>query len=95
MKKDKLKQVIKEEIRKVLKETQYIDDFFDILLDMAIEHNILKNNEEVINSDKVRDALHDVWDEMGFEDYKEVGQGISTSDYNRALDLFNKKLNGR
>jgi hypothetical protein len=29
---------------------------------------------------------------MGFEDYEETGQGISTSDYNAALEMFKNMI---
>ena len=57
---------------------------------MAIEHNIIEPQD--LENDNVRDALYDVWDEMGFENYEETGQGISTSDYNLALKMLSKIL---
>ena len=81
---------LNENLQKRLKETQNIDDFIDVLVDMAIENNIISSED--INDNRVRDALYDVWDEMGFEDYKETGQGISTSDYNGALEMFKNMI---
>jgi hypothetical protein len=83
------KEVI-DESSPLIKETQDIGDFMDVLLDMAIENNII--SPEDTGDDKVMDALYDVWDKMGFEDYEETGQGISTSDYNGALEMFSNMI---
>jgi hypothetical protein len=83
------KEVI-DEASPLIKETQDIDDFMDVLLDMAIENNIISSED--ISDDRVRSALYDVWDKMGFDDYEETGQGISTSDYNAALEMFKNMI---
>jgi len=90
------KQILSEEFKRMQKlagiiaETQSLDDFIDVLIDMAIEHNIIEPQD--LENDNVRDALYGVWDEMGFENYEETGQGISTSDYNLALKMLSKIL---
>ena len=90
------KQILSEEFKRMQKlagiiaETQSLDDFIDVLIDMAIEHNIIEPQD--LENDNVRDALYSVWDEMGFENYEETGQGISTSDYNLALKMLSKIL---
>jgi hypothetical protein len=84
------KEVI-DEASPLIKETQDIGDFVDALIDMAIENNIISSED--IGSDRVVDTLYDVWDKMGFDDYEETGQGISTSDYNAALEMF-KNMTG-
>jgi hypothetical protein len=83
------KEVI-DESSPLIKETQDIDDFMDVLLDMAVENNIISSKD--ISDDRVMDALYDVWDKMGFDDYEETGQGISTSDYNGALEMFKNMI---
>jgi len=70
----------------ILNENEEIDNFIDVLTDMAIKANIIKDKD--INKDEVIDALYDTWEDMGFDDYEETGQGISTSDYNRSLEIF-------
>jgi hypothetical protein len=83
------KEVI-DEASPLIKETQGIEDFMDALLDMAIENNII--SPEDTGDEKVMDSLYDTWDKMGFEDYEETGQGISTSDYNAALETFKNMI---
>jgi hypothetical protein len=83
------KEVI-DEASPLIKETQDIDDFMDVLLDMAIENNIISSED--MGDDRVMDALYDVWNKMGFDDYEETGQGISTSDYNAALEMFKNMI---
>ena len=91
-----MKQILNEEFRRMQKlagiitESQSIDNFTDALADMAIENNIISPEE--VNTDKFREAIFNVWDEMGFDSYEETGQGISTSDYNQSLALLKSKL---
>lgn len=59
---------------------------------MAIERNII--TPEDADQPNVIDAAFNTWGEMGFEDYEETGQGISTSDYNRSLQMFSNLIRG-
>jgi len=87
LKMQKLAGLITESQMKVmLNETQSFEGFSDVLLDMAIDNNIITSEQS--NDGDIIDALFNVWDEMGFERYEETGQGISTSDYNRSLAKF-------
>jgi hypothetical protein len=87
LKMQKLAGLITESQMKVmLNETQSFEDFSDVLLDMAIDNNIITSEQS--NDSDIIDALFNVWDEMGFERYEETGQGISTSDYNISLAKF-------
>jgi hypothetical protein len=76
--------------KNLITETQSFEDWADVVLDMAVEGNIITPEDS--NDDKVINALSNVWDEMGFDDYEESGQGISTSDYNKSLSLFQNEL---
>jgi len=87
LKMQKLAGLITESQMKVmLNETQSFEDFSDVLLDMAIDNDIITSEQS--NDGDIIDALFNVWDEMGFERYEETGLGISTSDYNRSLARF-------
>lgn len=77
------------EYKEKINETQSFEDFSDVLLNMAIENNIITPEES--NDGLVIFVLQGVWDDE-FSDYEETGQGISTSDYNRALKIFSNSL---
>ena len=72
-----------------LNETQSFEDFSDVILDTAIENNII--TQEEANDELAIFILQAIWDDE-FEEYEETGQGISTSDYNKALDMFRVNL---
>ena len=73
----------------ILNETQSFEDFSDVILDTAIENNII--TQEEANDELAIFILQAIWDDE-FEEYEETGQGISTSDYNKALDMFRVNL---
>jgi hypothetical protein len=66
------------------------EDWADVVLDIATTNSIISSEEA--NGDKIVDILYEVWEEMGFEYYKENGQGISTSDYNMSVSLLLIKI---
>ena len=78
--------ITESEYKGKLNETQSMDEFVDTLIDMAVENNII--TAEQAGQDDIINAAFETWGQMGFEEYEETGQGISTSDYNKALQTF-------
>ena len=73
------------------------DNFIDTLLDMAVEAGVLnQRNIDALNrgdAPELMSALEDVW--KYFEHYIETGQGISTSDYNEAVNRLDREIYSR
>ena len=84
-----IQQIIKEEMK--LNETQSVEDFVDILLDMAIKAGIIEAGIIEARNEEILDIAISIYDDL-FGDYEEVGQGISTSDYSKALDEFKSRV---
>lgn len=78
--------ITESEYKGKLNETQSIEEFVDALIYMAVENNIITT--EQAGQDDIINAAVETWEQMGFGEYEETGQGISTSDYNRALQTF-------
>ena len=78
--------ITESEYKGKLNETQSMDEFVDTLIDMAVENNIITAEQAV--QDDIINAAFETWEQMGFGQYEETGQGISTSDYNKALQTF-------
>jgi len=99
VKKSELRQIIREEIstlkkskrRKYYKRSRILKES---LQDEFVDHLVQLSNltPEESNTPAVVYVMMDVWDEMGFEEYEETGQGISSSDYAQALELLKSKL---
>jgi len=70
------------------------EDFMDTILTLAVERGVLtQDNVDALNdgdAPELMNMLWDLWKE--FEPYAETGQGISTSDYNYAIDKLAKKM---
>jgi len=73
------------------------DNFIDTLLDMAVKAGVLnQRNIDAFNrgdAPELMSALEDVWEY--FEHYIETGQGISTSDYNEAVNRLDREIYSR
>ena len=101
------KQILSEEFRRMQKlagllneisnSDEDYDDFVDTLLDMAVEAGVLnQRNIDALNrgdAPELMSALEDVW--KYFEHYIETGQGISTSDYNEAVNRLDREIYSR
>ena len=70
------------------------DNFMDTILTLAVKRGVLnQHNIKALNNGdapELMDILEDLW--KTFKPYAETGQGISTSDYNYAIDRLAKEI---
>lgn len=92
IKENTLRSLIRELIQEELNESTTIEDFVDVLIDMAVQAGIKEVIDDIKNnngeaSENIIDTAIEVYDDL-FDEYEENGQGISTSDYNKAFNEF-------